>query len=628
MTVNLSALAGAGAQFLDNSGVILSGGKLYSYAAGTTTPQTTYTSASGSTAHTNPIILNSAGRVATGEIWLTAGSSYKFVLYTSTDVLIATWDNITGINDTGIIATNALNVEYDPAGTGAVATNVQAKLRETVSVTDFGAVGDGVVDDTSAIQAGIDYLESLNGGVLYFPQGTYRITSTLTSNNHGVMLKGEGEGNYYSTLSTVTLSTPATTIKCEGFVTPAIHFTCTEGQYKKVGGGVEAIFIDCGSGTGFATYGILVTSRDKLTVRNVTIFNATAAAVRTECYSGLLASAVSGYDVQNCLFENVSSAIDSANTTARGLQLTGGQGNGGAGQGNTSFNTFINTRWASADTVPAVEIGNTDNNTFVALRANGGGAESPITVGAIEFLSAEQTGTGAARYNNINGCEAVGGVLARAATNGTTSSFRNNIYGYNISNGGGAPVIQSGSGGSADASLTCFYYDRGYMPLDLVMPLNGVLNFDNTSASLSDARTVTYSQLSLYEQGNLASGTVTIAGTTTVGTGTYTLATGSYTRIGRTVFVQMTITWTAHTGTGDIRITGLPFTVVNASNRLVSLNVTASNLAYTAGNYLVAGTESNTKTMLLYQVSAAAALAGVPIDAAATLYISGVYQVE
>ena len=128
MTVNLSALAGAGQQFFDNNGVILSGGKLYSYAAGTSTPQATYTSASGSTAHANPIVLDSAGRVATGEIWLTAGSNYKFALYTSANVLITTWDNITGINGTGI-ASNASNVQYDPAGTGAVATTVQAKLR-------------------------------------------------------------------------------------------------------------------------------------------------------------------------------------------------------------------------------------------------------------------------------------------------------------------------------------------------------------------------------------------------------------------------------------------------------------------------------------------------------------------
>ena len=112
MAVNLSALAGAGQQFFNDSGVILSGGKLYSYAAGTTTPQITYTSASGSTAHTNPIILNSAGRVATGEIWLTAGSNYKFVLYNSTNVLIATWDNITGINGTGINLDGGIDVWF------------------------------------------------------------------------------------------------------------------------------------------------------------------------------------------------------------------------------------------------------------------------------------------------------------------------------------------------------------------------------------------------------------------------------------------------------------------------------------------------------------------------------------
>jgi hypothetical protein len=101
--VFLSPVGGAAAQFFTNSGVPLTGGKLYSYAAGTTTPQVTYTSSSGVTAHTNPIILDSAGRVPGGEIWLTA-VSYKFVLNTSTDVLIATYDNIRGLGSTS--ATN------------------------------------------------------------------------------------------------------------------------------------------------------------------------------------------------------------------------------------------------------------------------------------------------------------------------------------------------------------------------------------------------------------------------------------------------------------------------------------------------------------------------------------------
>ena len=100
-SVNLSAFGGVGWQFFDNNGVPLAGGLIYTYAAGTTTPQATYTTSAGTVAHTNPIVLNSAGRVSGGQIWLLF-SSYKFVLQTSAAVLIATYDNIT--SDAGLIA--------------------------------------------------------------------------------------------------------------------------------------------------------------------------------------------------------------------------------------------------------------------------------------------------------------------------------------------------------------------------------------------------------------------------------------------------------------------------------------------------------------------------------------------
>ena len=180
MAVNLSMLAGAGAQFFDNNGVILSGGLVYTYAAGTTTPQTTYTTSAGNVAHTNPIVLNSAGRVASGgEIWLTDAVSYKFVLQTSAAVTIATYDNVTG-NSSGIYAAFAASsgsslVGFIQAGTGAVATTVQTKLRQTVSVQDFGAVGDGVTDDTAEIQAAID------ADCTTLPLGNFVISSGLTT---------------------------------------------------------------------------------------------------------------------------------------------------------------------------------------------------------------------------------------------------------------------------------------------------------------------------------------------------------------------------------------------------------------------------------------------------------------
>jgi hypothetical protein len=67
MPVLQSPIGGFAGQFFDNNGVILTGGKIYAYAAGTTTPQAVYTSVSGATPHANPIVLDSAGRVPGGD---------------------------------------------------------------------------------------------------------------------------------------------------------------------------------------------------------------------------------------------------------------------------------------------------------------------------------------------------------------------------------------------------------------------------------------------------------------------------------------------------------------------------------------------------------------------------------
>ena len=95
MSVFLSPIGGAGWQFFNNDGTVLAGGKIYTYAAGTSTPKATYTTVAGNIAHSNPIILDSSGRVPSGQIWLLA-QPYKFSIFTSANVLIATYDNIYG----------------------------------------------------------------------------------------------------------------------------------------------------------------------------------------------------------------------------------------------------------------------------------------------------------------------------------------------------------------------------------------------------------------------------------------------------------------------------------------------------------------------------------------------------
>ena len=282
MAVNLSPFGGVAAQFFNNDGIPLAGGLIYTYAAGTNLLQSTFTTSIGDISHSNPIVLDSSGRVPTGEIWLTDAVSYKFVLKDSTGALIATYDNILGINSNFINFTNdqeiqtatvgqtvftlttmsyqpgtrslsvfvdgvnqygpgaqyayletsstvvtfvsglragaqvkfttsainassygnAFQISYTAPFTGSAVTNVGDKLSEYVSIKDFGAVGDGVTDDTVAIQSAINSGQ----GSIYFPAGTYVVTSLNVVSNQ----VWHGDGMYVTTLmwAQVNISTP------------------------------------------------------------------------------------------------------------------------------------------------------------------------------------------------------------------------------------------------------------------------------------------------------------------------------------------------------------------------------------------------------------------------------------
>lgn len=118
----------------NNDGTFLSGGLIWFYEAGTSTPALAYTGPNADTAWTNPIVLNSRGETG-GEIWLTAGQSYKIVVegppyYGETHgPVINTYDDISGVNDSQSVATSANWVTYP--GTPVY-----------VSVSEFSVSGD------------------------------------------------------------------------------------------------------------------------------------------------------------------------------------------------------------------------------------------------------------------------------------------------------------------------------------------------------------------------------------------------------------------------------------------------------------------------------------------------------
>jgi hypothetical protein len=92
----------------------------------------------------------------------------------------------------------AADVNFLQAGTGAVVRTAQAKMRDVVSVKDFGAVGDGVTDDTAAITNAI-----ATGKNVYFPSGNYLLTSLLSITAQNQELYGEGNSSrIFSALTT------------------------------------------------------------------------------------------------------------------------------------------------------------------------------------------------------------------------------------------------------------------------------------------------------------------------------------------------------------------------------------------------------------------------------------------
>jgi len=164
--------------FVDAAGEPLVGGKLYTYIAGTTTLQATYTDSTATTANTNPIILDSRGEA---NVWL-GGAIYKFVLKDADDALIWTVDNISAPtaavspvlsgNVTIDSNTSSPALTITQTGTGPV-LRVQDSADPDVTpfiVDNSGNVGIGTATPSSALEIASPGV--FTGAWAYLPSGT------------------------------------------------------------------------------------------------------------------------------------------------------------------------------------------------------------------------------------------------------------------------------------------------------------------------------------------------------------------------------------------------------------------------------------------------------------------------
>lgn len=180
---------GNGQQFFDNNGVPLSGGLIYTYQAGSSTPLTTYTTNNGTTPNTNPIILDAAGRTS-NEIWMQTGYSYKFVLQTSAGVTLQTLDNLYPI-----LQNSAATVDPFIAGMIMLWSGSIGSIPTGWALCN-GSNGTPDLRDRFVIAAGSTYAVGATGGTTdaIVVAHTHTATSVVTDPGHVHAIAGRTDG--------------------------------------------------------------------------------------------------------------------------------------------------------------------------------------------------------------------------------------------------------------------------------------------------------------------------------------------------------------------------------------------------------------------------------------------------
>lgn len=270
-----------------------------------------------------------------------------------------------------------------------------------------------------------------------------------------------------------------------------------------------------------------------------------------------------------------------------------------------SMRLQVETSDASAGLSVTRNVNSTSGGNIRILKTRGttNGAvtvvQSGDSLGQIQWFGSDGTGTiqAAEIRTEVDGTPGTNDMPGRLAFYTTADGASSSTERMRVTSNGELLVNQTTATGDAKIQVS-----------------NGI-RFGGTTST--DANT-----LDFYQEGTF---TPVVAGSTLAGVGTYTTQVGGYTRIGNVVNFTLTVDWTAHTGTGNLLVTGLPFTSNATANRIYSVNVLSSNLTFTGQ---LGGRISNSATSIAIESqTSGAAIAALAIDTAATLWITGTYQV-
>ena len=162
---------------------------------------------------------------------------------------------------------------------------------------------------------------------------------------------------------------------------------------------------------------------------------------------------------------------------------------------------------------------------------------------------------------------------------------------------------------------------KGALSVGGILTVANNITFPAVQVTSGDANT-----LDDYEEGTF---TPTIVGVTTAGVGTYNTQFGRYTKIGNRVLFNIFLDWTAHTGTGAMRVSGLPFVSDGTANSQTAVAPSfPSNIVLAANSVLVMHIEVGLTEISFLQYSAGGgAVATVSIDAAGAIIAAGQYSI-